>query len=82
MVIRAFLDIHWLPLFSINKFSKAECKAVLKARRDFKKMKDKFKDKRQKDITSYPSQVYKKSIVITSKLNHKTSFLDIENKLQ
>jgi GT2 family glycosyltransferase len=81
MFLRFILDFIAAFVFLLTS-SKAECKAVFQARRDFNKMKDKFKEKRQKDITSYPSQVYKKSIVITSKLNHKTSFLDIENKLQ
>lgn len=80
MVIRAFLDILAAFVFLLTS-STGEFKAVIKARRDFKKMKPSFEAKRINNITTYPSMVYKKSIVFASKLRHKTSFLDIENQI-
>ena len=74
---RAFLD-NLAALVFLFKGEKENFRAVISARKEFKKMKDKFKEKRDKNINSYPSMVSKKSIVLLSKVFHKNLFSDIE----
>ena len=70
---RKYLDLLAAIVFRFTT-SKAEYQAVISARKDFKSMKDKFKAKRNEQITNYPSGVLKKSIVIQSKVLRKTRF--------
>lgn len=80
MFIRSFLDIVAAVVFLLTS-SKAECNAVFRARKDFRKIKNNFKDKRQKNITSYPYGTCMKSLVIESKFHHKNSFSQIKQYL-
>lgn len=56
-------------------------KAVVKARREFNKIKQGFYAKRQENIVSYPVRTLSKSIVIQSKLFRRNVFSEIENYL-
>lgn len=61
--------------------NKEDCKAVFDARKDFRKIKKHFYSKRQKNISSYPSQTLKKSLVLQSKLLHRNLFTQLEDYL-
>lgn len=61
--------------------NKEDCKAVFDARKDFRKIKKHFYSKRQKNISSYPSQTLKKSLVLQSKLFHRNIFTQLEDYL-
>ena len=78
---RKYLDLLAALVFRLTS-SKAEYKAVLDARKEFYKMKDSFFEKRNSDIRNYPSQVYRRSLVVSSKIFHKNLFKQIEKGIQ
>lgn len=61
--------------------NKGDFKAVFNARKDFKRIKQHFYSKRQNNISSYPSQTLKKSLVLQSKLFHRNAFTQLEDYL-
>ena len=77
---RKYLDLLAAIVFRITS-SKGEYQAVLQARKEFASMKDKFTSKRNPAVTSYPDGVYRKSLVLSSKIFHKNSFKQIENNI-
>ena len=64
------------------KGSKEEYKAVIDATKEFYAIKDKFKDRRNPLVDSYPNQVYGKSIVFASKILRKNKFSQIEKSIK
>ncbi|MGP1515269.1 MAG: glycosyltransferase family 2 protein [Bacteroidales bacterium] len=73
---RKCLDLLAAFVFLLTS-SKLESKAVLKARREFMRLRDSFAQKRNSNVKNYPSQVYRKSLVLTSKILHKDLFHQI-----
>jgi len=70
---RKYLDLLAAIVFRITS-SKSEYEAVMKARKEFKKIKNNFTNKRNEAITDYPCGVYRKSLVLSSKIRHKNLF--------
>ncbi len=70
---RKYLDLLAAIVFRITS-SKSEYEAVMKAREEFKKIKNNFTSKRNEQVVSYPSEVYRKSLVLSSKIRHKNLF--------
>ncbi len=70
---RKYLDLLAAFVFLITS-SKSEYKAVIKARKEFNKIKKQFDNKRDNKIKDYPSCVYTKSLVISSKIKHLNHF--------
>ena len=78
---RKYLDLLAALVFRLTS-SKAECKAVLEARKEFEKIKDSFAKKRNPNVTKYPSQVYRRSLVLSSKIKHKNLFNQIKKYIK
>lgn len=76
---RFFLDML-AGVFFLLQGKTADCKAVFKARQSYRKQRQKFLSKRPAQIDSYPSMTLKKSIIIESKLFHKTTFSQVVKK--
>lgn len=70
---RKYLDLLAAIVFRITS-SKSEYKAVINARKEFKKIKDNFTNKRNEQVTTYPSEVYRRSLVFSSKIWRKNLF--------
>ncbi len=75
---RRFLDFVAAVVFLLQAKPK-ECKAVRNAYKDFRKMKKEYPRTKGK-ITQYPTCVYQKSIVFSSKLFGRKSFQNLQSK--
>ena len=73
---RKYLDLLASFIFLLTS-SKSESKAVLDAIRDFKQMKDSVK-RQAEHINDYPTQVYKKSLILSSKIFRKNRFSQLK----
>lgn len=78
---RKYLDTLAAWMFFL-KGEKDNAKAVFKARKDFMVMKDFFTAGRSSEVKDYPSQVMHKSLVIKTKLQHKTSFMKLKKYIK
>ena len=78
-------EINYIRVKKYYRFCKGEkdnAKAVFKARKDFMVMKDFFTAGRSSEVKDYPSQVMHKSLVIKTKLQHKTSFMKLKKYIK
>ncbi len=78
---RKYLDLLAAFMFRITS-SKAEYNAVLEARKEFLAIKNDFNNDRNPNITTYPTQVYRRSLVINSKLFGKNTFNKIAKHIK
>lgn len=73
LIKRKYLDLLAALFFRITS-SNSECKAVFEARKEFQQIKKNFAAKQNKTVKTYPSGVYMRSLVISSKLKNKNNF--------
>lgn len=78
---RKYLDLLAALVFLLTS-SKSEYKAVIQARKEFNKIKGQFSIKRDNQVKDYPSCVYTKSLVISSKLKHLNHFPSLKKHIK